>query len=106
IQKMPAPYDVPTLQSFLGLISYYSAFLPFLHEKRAPLNHLLGKNVKWNWTQQCQTAFDGLKNLLTSNLLLTHYDPKVPIIVAADASAYGVGAVILRKFPNGNEKVI
>nr|CAX83692.1 Gap-Pol polyprotein [Schistosoma japonicum] len=106
IQKMPAPHVVPTLRSFLGLISYYSAFLPSLHEKRAPLNHLLGKNVKWNWTQQCQTAFDGLKKLLTSNLLLTHYDPKVPIIVAADASSYGVGAVILHKFPIGNEKAI
>jgi hypothetical protein len=43
IQQMPAPKDVPSLRSFLGLISYYSAFLPSLHNVRAPLNHLLVK---------------------------------------------------------------
>nr|CAH8840276.1 unnamed protein product [Trichobilharzia regenti] len=36
IKEMPAPTDVPSLRSFLGLISYYSAFLPALHNVRHP----------------------------------------------------------------------
>jgi hypothetical protein len=45
IQQMPAPTDVTRLRSFLGLISYYCAFLPSLHDVRAPLNHLLQKEA-------------------------------------------------------------
>nr|VZI42878.1 unnamed protein product [Spirometra erinaceieuropaei] len=47
IQRMPAPKNVSQLRSFLGLISYYSAFLPSLHDVRAPLNRLLQKDAPW-----------------------------------------------------------
>ncbi|BHF68589.1 hypothetical protein SprV_0301162500 [Sparganum proliferum] len=45
IQRMPTSKNVPQLPSFLGLISCYSAFLPSLHEVRAPLNRLLQKDA-------------------------------------------------------------
>ena len=106
IQQMPAPHDITTLRSFLGLISYYSAFLPALHDARAPLNRLLQKDTPWMWSQDCQEAFHHLKAMLKSSLLLTHYDPSLPLIVAADASNYGVGAVISHRFPDGSEKPI
>nr|VZI39322.1 unnamed protein product [Spirometra erinaceieuropaei] len=50
IQRMPAPKNVSQLRSFLGLISYYSAFLPSLHDVRAPLNRLLQKDAPWCWS--------------------------------------------------------
>lgn len=106
IQNMPPPSNVATLRSFLGLISYYSNFLPQLHRLRAPMNHLLSKNVKWNWSTECQKSFDKVKSLLISDLLLTYFDPSLEIVVAADASDYGVGAVISHRFQDGTEKAI
>lgn len=73
---------------------------------RAPLNDLLRNDTKWCWTPACQSAFDSIKKVLASELLLTHYDPKLPIIVAADASGYGIGAVLLHQFPNGHQKAV
>ena len=106
IQQMPAPTDVSSLRSFLGMISYYSAFLPSLHEVRHPLNYLLQKNAAWNWSNECEAAFSQLKSMLSSNMLLTHFDPQLPIVVAADASTHGIGGVILHVFPDGSEKAI
>ncbi|BHF74765.1 hypothetical protein SprV_0501785300 [Sparganum proliferum] len=106
IQRMPAPKNVSQLRSSLGLISYYSTFLPSLHDVRVPINRLLQKDAPWCWSPDCEKAFAQLKSMLTSDLLLTHYDPTLPIIVAADASNHGVGAVISHTFPDGSEKAI
>ncbi|CAH8596854.1 unnamed protein product [Schistosoma turkestanicum] len=106
IKLMPTPTNVSELRSFLGLISYYSAFVPSMHDIRAPLNCLLQKHSTWNWNKECDAAFGKLKSIISSELLLTHYDPSMPIIVAADASAYGLGAVISHQFPDASEKAV
>nr|VZI44221.1 unnamed protein product [Spirometra erinaceieuropaei] len=106
IQRMPAPKNVSQLRSFFGLISYYSAFLPSLHDVRTPLNRLLQKDAPWCWSPDCEKAFVQLKSMLSSDLLLTHYDQTLPIVVAADASNHGVGVVISHTFPDGSEKAI
>ncbi|CAH8557945.1 unnamed protein product [Schistosoma intercalatum] len=106
VKTMPRPRDVNTLRSFLGLVSHYGTFLSDLHRLRAPLNNLLQKNTRWNWSATCQAAFDEIKKVLVSDLLLTHYDPSLPIVVASDASNYGIGAVISHIMPDGSEKAI
>ncbi|CAI2344422.1 unnamed protein product [Caenorhabditis sp. 36 PRJEB53466] len=103
---MPAPQDVSQLRSFLGLVQFYGQFVKQLHNFRAPLNKLTVKDSKFNWTSSCQTAFDQIKDVLRSELLLTHFDPSLPIIVAVDASQYGIGAVITHRLPDGSEKAI
>ena len=55
---------------------------------------------------ECVKAFNNFKEILSSNLLLIHYDPNLEIIVAADASQYGIDAVILHRLPGGSEKAI
>ena len=73
-----------------------------MHNLRAPLNKLLKKGAKWEWLEVCRKAFDKIKNILTLELSQTYYNPKQEIIMASDASEYGISAVILHKFKDGN----
>ena len=50
--------------------------------------------------------FQASKDLLTSSQLLVHFDEKLPLTLACDASAYGVGAVLAHKLQDGSEKPI
>ncbi len=71
-----------------------------------PLTQLLQKRVDWKWTGKETQAFSKLKQLIATAPVLTHYDPELPIVLDADASAYGIGAVISHTFPNGEERPI
>ena len=46
------------------------------------------------------------KELLTTSNVLTYYDPTLPLKLAADASQYGLGAVISHVVPRGDERPI
>ena len=75
-----------------------------MHTLRAPLNEQLRKDKVLNWTTECKMAFEKLKEVLTSELFLTHYNPDLDIIVGSDASTYGIDACILHKIPDGPTK--
>ncbi|CAH8550749.1 unnamed protein product [Dicrocoelium dendriticum] len=106
IRNMPPPSDMSSLRSFLGLVSHYSSFLPDMHRLRAPLKQLRTKSSTWKWSSECEVSFNEIKSLLTSDLLLTHYDPSRDIVVASDASDKGMGAVISHVYADGSQKAI
>lgn len=68
--------------------------MPNLSSLLHPLYELLGKDVEYRWSDECNKAFEDAKQLLMKHKVLVHYDPKKPIILACDASPYGVGAVL------------
>ncbi|XP_062700588.1 uncharacterized protein K02A2.6-like [Aedes albopictus] len=106
IQMLPAPKDVSGVRSFLGAINYYGKFVPNMRTLRFPLDELLKEKGEFRWTAECQRSFERFKEILGSDLLLTHYDPRREIIVSADASSIGVGATISHRFPDGSMKVV
>ena len=71
-----------------------------------PLNSLLQQDRKWEWTSECSQAFQQAKEALSSSHVLVHYDPALPITLAGDASAYGIGAVISHTLLDGSERPI
>ena len=81
----------------------FGKFIRNLSSILHPLNQLLTDKQKWDWSKECADAFRAAKNQLVSASVLTHYDPKLPIALAADASAYGIGAVISHVCPDGSE---
>ncbi|XP_040158056.1 uncharacterized protein K02A2.6-like [Anopheles arabiensis] len=106
IKNLPAPTDIKGVRSFLGAVNFYGKFVPKMRELRYPLDNLLKSDTKFAWNMQCEKAFKYFKEILSSDLLLTHYDPTAEIIVAADASSVGLGATISHKFGDGSIKVV
>lgn len=94
IEKLARPTNMKELQAFCGMINYYSRFLPNLSMIMNPLYKLLRKEIKWNWTEKQENAWKKSKNLLLSSNVLVHFDVLKDVILACDASPYGLGAVL------------
>lgn len=101
----PKPQNIAELQSFLGLLNYCSKFIPNLSSELHPLYGLLRKNTKFDWTNQCDKAFENSKQLLASNKVLALFNPTKQIVLTCDASPYGVGCVLSQNF-DGIEKPV
>lgn len=106
LQHVPSPADLQQLQAFLGAVTWYSKFIPWLKDLRGPLDELMRKDVDFEWQAHHQAAFEKLKEVLASDLALTHYDPAKKIIVAADASSYGMGAVLMHEMSDGSTRPV
>ena len=95
----------PAQVIFGGSTTYYGKFLPNLSTCLAPLYKLLQKQSRWNWGHEQKEAFKKAKDLLTSSSVLIHYDPTKPLVLACDASPYGLGAVLSHQL-GPNEQLI
>ena len=100
------PENLQQLRSYLGLVNYYGKFIPNLSTVLHPLNELSQKSKKWEWSSKCDEAFKKTKELITDSHVLVHYDPTLPVVLATDASPYGVGVVISHIMKNGDERPI
>ncbi|CAG2252792.1 unnamed protein product [Mytilus edulis] len=88
-----------------GMANYYRKFVKDYACIATPLTSLLKKNIKFNWTLECQRAFDTLKNALISAPILVFPEFDKPFILSTDASEYSMGYV-LSQIQNGVEHSI
>ena len=86
-------------------MNYYSKFIPEAASQLALLYKLLQKNSTWKWIDECNHVFQESKSLLTSDVVLAHYDTKKQLKLSCDASQYGLG-VVLSHVINGKEHPI
>lgn len=105
ILNVPMPGNVKEIRSFVGMASWYRRFVPNFATIIAPLCELTKKNKKFNFTPECEHAFNSIKQHLISAPILTCPDFERPFTLQTDASAYGIGAVLTQEFEDG-EKVI
>ena len=75
-------------------MNYYHKLLPNIATEIRPLSELLEKEIQWVWNECCNRAFLKVKNMITAYVVLTHYDPNLPVQLACDASPYGLTSVI------------
>ena len=103
VKSFPTPTDVTSVRRFLGLASYYRRFVPKFAKIAAPLHALLKKENVFEWTTECTTAFNLLKDALTSSLILVYpkFGPDSEFILETDASYVGLGAVLSQQQEDG-----
>ncbi|KAL7825671.1 hypothetical protein SRHO_G00334090 [Serrasalmus rhombeus] len=106
IKDAPKPQNASELRAYLGMLNYYGRFFPDLASVLAPLHALLWTGVKWEWIAVHDKAFKKSKAMLTSEALLAHYNPASPLVIAADASPFGLGAVLSHMYQDGTERPV
>ncbi|XP_040069533.2 uncharacterized protein LOC115325180, partial [Ixodes scapularis] len=94
VLNFPTPSDPTQLKAFLGLVEYYSKFIPHCATVVEPMRRLLRKGNSFSWTPDVESAFQEVKTALQKAPILTMFDPTLPVIVSTDASNYGLGAVL------------
>jgi hypothetical protein len=106
VNKIDPPTNETKLRSFLGLANYYRRFVKNFSQIASPLYELLNKDKKFAWCDKCQSAFETLKKMLTSEPILTLYDQKRNCNLYTDACSEGIGAILVQPDSNGKESVI
>jgi hypothetical protein len=94
---MEEPRPVTELQRFMGMVNQLGKFSSAIAEISQPLRELLSSKRLWVWGPGQQKAFQDIKAQLASPPTLALYSPDAPTKICADASAYGLGAVILQQ---------
>ena len=94
VKEMERPRTIKKLKGFLGFASYYRKFIRNFAKIASPLIRATIRATKLVWNDECELAFEELKQILTSELVLQLPDFNKPFRVYADACQYGVGAAL------------
>ena len=106
VKEFPVPEDVRRLRGFLGLTSYYRRFIAGYTKIAGPLHRLTAKNVPYIWSEECQRAFDHLKEKLVTAPVLVYPNFEVPFLLETDASGEGLGAVLAQQQTDGTTQPV
>ena len=94
IQDWPLPRMVKDIQKFLGFCNFYRRFIKDYSHIARPLFNLTKKETPWNWTMECNTAFETLQQTMIMSPVLMLPDHEKPFFLITDASNYATGAIL------------
>ncbi|GJT39415.1 hypothetical protein Tco_0939280 [Tanacetum coccineum] len=101
IKDWASPKTLTEIRQFLGLAGYYQRFIEGFSKIAKPMTKLTQKNMKFDWSEKAEAAFQLLKWKLCSAPILSLPEGSENFMLYCNASCKGLGAVLMQK-----EKVI
>ncbi|KAK9942868.1 hypothetical protein M0R45_008513 [Rubus argutus] len=96
VMEWKAPTSPTEVRSFLSLAGYYIRFIEGFSKIALPMTKLTRKNIKYIWDDNCEQAFQQLKEKLTTAPVLTIPESGVPFVIYSDASYQGLSCVLMQ----------
>ena len=106
ILDMPAPRNEKEIRGFLGRLQYISHFIARLIDICEPIFHLLRKNQPTVWNNDCQCAFEKIKECLLSPPVLVPPTPGRPLLLYLLVSDMALGCMLAQLDDSGKERAI
>ena len=78
----------------MGFCNFYRRFIEGFSRAAKPLYDKTKKDVKWEWGNKEQGAFDELRQKLCSTPVLTYFKPGRPLLVETDVSKYVCSGIL------------
>jgi hypothetical protein len=102
----PRPATKRQLQSFLGFANYYQRYMSRYSDMAAPLTALMRKGQKFEWNNDAEQSFQGIKQQLTSSPTLLIADFNKPFVLYVDASKVAAGAALMQADDSGMHRPV
>lgn len=93
----PSPKTGTQVRQFIGLASYFRKFIPSFTNVIGPLYPLTKLKGPIKWTDKHEDIRSKIVKILTSEPVLTIFDPELPVELHTDASSEGYGAILIQK---------
>ena len=106
IKSLRPPTNVSELRSYLGMVTYCGRFINDLATVTAPLPELTKKNIKFEWKESQQNAFDTIQAILSEKTTLSYFDPSKATKLIVDASPTGFAAILIQHTLNKNDETV
>ena len=102
VQDWHRPATGEQVMQLLGLLNFFRDHLPVYAKVAAPLERLrMCKAITaTEWTEECERAWQTMKDLLLQAPILSLPDFTKPFTVGTDACGTGIGAVLYQQYPD------
>ena len=90
-------HNLKGVRTILGVIGYHCMFIPRFSFIAAPLTRLTGKDIPFEWTEECRQAVRDLKKAVTSAPVLIRPDTSKQFELEVDASRIATRAILYQR---------